>query len=147
MRASNSHHLTDAAARRHAECTARVHAVLDELELKLELELELELERGAGRVSVAAVANAAGVSRTFLYDLAQYELLARLRTMATNKPSSGRAPIPAAQRISTTSHEQIVRALRERNHRLKQENKQLRDELAVALGQLRELRRRVPASG
>jgi hypothetical protein len=74
-------------------------------------------------------------------------LLARLRITATNRPSSGRAPIPTAQRISTTSHEQIVRALRERNHRLNQENKQLRDELAVALGQFRELRRRVPASG
>jgi hypothetical protein len=84
MRANNSHHLTDSAARRHAECTARVHAVLD------------ELERGAGRVSVAAVASAAGVSRTFIYDPAQYELLARLRIMATNRPSSGRAPVPTA---------------------------------------------------
>jgi hypothetical protein len=135
MRADNSRHLTAAAARRHSECTARVHAVLD------------ELERGEGRISVAAVASAAGVSRTFLYDPDQHELLARLRIMATSRTSSGRAPIPTAQRISTTSHEQIVRALRERNHRLNQDNKQLRDELAVALGQLRELRRRAPASG
>ena len=53
MRADNRHHLTAAAARRHGECTARVHAVLD------------ELESSAGRVNVAAVAAAAGVSRTF----------------------------------------------------------------------------------
>ena len=134
MRADNRHHLTAAAARRHAECTARVHAHLD------------ELERGPGRVSVAAIAAAAGVSRTFLYDTAQHDLLARLRAMAAERPGSGRAPVPAIQRISTASHEQVVRALRERNQHLRKENKQLREELAIALGQLRELRRGAPAA-
>lgn len=129
MRADNRHHLTAAAVRRHAECTARVHAVLD------------DLERSHGHASVAAVAAAAGVSRTFLYDPAQHDLLARLRTIAAGRPRSDRALVPTAQRISAASHEQVVQALRERNQRLSQENKQLRDELAIALGQLRELRR------
>ncbi|MEV6598803.1 hypothetical protein AB0M36_18365 [Actinoplanes sp. NPDC051346] len=129
MRADNRQYLIAAAARRRAECTARVHAVLD------------DLEHGPGRVNVAAVAAAADVSRTFLYDPAQIALLTRLRTIAAVKPSTGRAPIPAVQRISTASHEQMMRALRDRNHRLLRENKQLREELAVALGQLRDLRR------
>ncbi|MDI6103966.1 hypothetical protein QLQ12_35660 [Actinoplanes sp. NEAU-A12] len=120
----------NAAERGHVECTARVNAVLD------------QLQSGAGRVSVAAIAAAAGVSRTFLYEAAQHELLARLRDIAARRGPSQRIPAPAAQQITTASHEQVVRALSARNQRLDKENKWPRDELAVALGQLRELRRR-----
>jgi hypothetical protein len=129
MRPDNSRHLTAAAARRRTQCIARVDAVLD------------DLERGRGRVSVATVAAAAGVSRTFLYDPAQRDLLSRLRGIAAGRRHDGRVPIPTDQRISTASHEQVVRALRKRNQRLSQDNKRLRGELAIALGQLREIRR------
>jgi cell division protein FtsB len=129
MRADSRQHLTAAAERRHLECTARVIAALD------------GLHAGQGAVSVAAVAAAAGVSRTFLYNPAQHDLLARLRAIAAGRSRHGRAPVPVAQHISTASHEQVVRALRARNQRLAEENTRLRDELAVALGQLREHRR------
>lgn len=132
MRADNSSHLAEAAHRRRLDCTARVHAVLD------------SLERDGGAVTIAGVASRAGVSRTFLYDDAQTALMQRLRAIAAAQPGSGRPALPETQRISTKSHESLVRALRAANSKLRQENEQLRNELAVALGQLRDLRRGLP---
>lgn len=111
------------------DCIARVHAVLD------------DLEHHGGPISIAGVASRAGVSRTFLYDDGQAPLLERLRILAAKQPSSGRPALPDGQRASTKSHETIVRALRAANRKLTEDNARLRDELAVALGQLRDLRR------
>ncbi|TMR94894.1 DUF6262 family protein [Nonomuraea basaltis] len=133
MRADNSPHLKEAAQRRRLDCIARVEAVLNELESQ------------GGPVSVAAVAAQAGVSRTFLYDDTQAQLLQRLRSIATAQPDSGRLALPQSQRISTRSHEAIVRTLREANRKLRRDNDQLRNDLAVALGQLRDLRRGLPS--
>jgi hypothetical protein len=133
MRADNSSHLAEAAQRRRLGCIARVHAVLD------------NLERDGGSVTIAGVASRAGVSRTFLYDDAQAVLMQRLRAIAAAQPSSGRPALPETQRISTKSHETVVRTLRAANSKLRQDNDQLRNELAVALGQLRDLRRGFPA--
>jgi hypothetical protein len=133
MRADNSSHLIEAAQRRRLGCIARVHAVLD------------DLERDGGAVTIAGVASRAGVSRTFLYDDAQAALLARLRAIAAAQPSSGRPALPETQRISTKSHETVVQTLRAANRKLRRDNDQLRNELAVALGQLRDLRRGLPA--
>src|SRR5271166_2756736 len=93
----------------------------------------------------AGDASRAGVSRTFLYDDAQAPLLERLRAITTAQPSSGCPALPETQRISTKSHETIVRTLRDANRKLRQDNDQLRNELAIALGQLRDLRRGLPA--
>lgn len=74
MRADNSSRLAEAARRRRLDCIARAHAVLD------------DLERDGGPVTIAAVASRAGVSRTFLYDSAQAELMQRLRAIAAAQP-------------------------------------------------------------
>jgi hypothetical protein len=95
-----------------------------------------------GSIGSSVLCRAGGAAAAFLYEAAQQELLARLRSIAATRGPGGHAPAPAAQQISTASHEQVVRALRARNQRLDEENKRLRDELAIALGQLRELRRR-----
>ncbi|MFG2978212.1 DUF6262 family protein [Streptomyces sp. NPDC048331] len=132
MRADNSTHLAEAARQRRLDCIARVQAALD------------SLERDGGSVTVAGVASRAGVSRTFLYDDAQSALLARMRALAGGQPTSGRPALPHNERITTKSHEAIVRALRGANRKLNEDNERLRTELAVALGQLRDLRRRIP---
>ncbi|MDX2528312.1 DUF6262 family protein [Streptomyces europaeiscabiei] len=132
MRADNSSHLTQAAQQRRLDCIERVQAVL------------ATLERDGGAVTVASVAARAGVSRTFLYDNAQAPLLARLRDLASKQPATGRPALPDHQRITTKSHETVVRALRDANRKLNEENERLRNELAVALGQLRDLRRGIP---
>jgi hypothetical protein len=129
MRADNAHHLVAAAKRRRVACTIRVNAVIEDLK-----------SRG-GPMSVATVAAQAGVSRTFLYDPAQSELLARLRAVVADQPNPPRPRLPEQQRISSASHQRLVAALRERNKRLADENAQLRHELAVTLGHLRDVRR------
>jgi hypothetical protein len=98
----------------------------------------------SGAVTVAGVAARAGVSRTFLYDTAQAPLLTRLRGLADKQPATGRPGRPDQQRISATSHETVVRALREANRKLIEENERLRNELAVARGQLCDFRRGIP---
>ncbi|MGW5639924.1 DUF6262 family protein [Streptomyces sp. NPDC003832] len=133
MRADNSAHLAEAAQQRRLACIERVHAVLD------------ALERDGGAMTVVGVASRAGVSRTFLYDAAQAPLLAGLRGLADKQPSTGRPALPEQQRITTKSHETVVRVLRDANRKLHEENERLRNELAVALGQLRDLRRGIPA--
>ncbi|MFD9504432.1 DUF6262 family protein [Streptomyces sp. NPDC060035] len=133
MRADNSAHLAEAAQQRRLDCIERVQAVLN------------SLKRDGGPVTVAGIASRAGVSRTFLYDDAQALLLARLRDLASKQPATGRPALPDHQRITTKSHETVVRALRDANRKLNEENERLRNELAVALGQLRDLRRGIPA--
>ncbi|MCX4552900.1 DUF6262 family protein [Streptomyces sp. NBC_01267] len=132
MRADNSDHLVEAAQQRRLDCIERVNCVLD------------SLEHDGGPVTVSGVASRAGVSRTFLYDDAQATLLARLRGLASRQPASGRPALPDKERITTKSHEAVVRALRGANRKLNEENERLRNELAVALGQIRDLRRRIP---
>ncbi|GGJ67552.1 hypothetical protein [Streptomyces brasiliensis] len=73
-------------------------------------------------------------------------MLTRLRGLADQQPASGRLALPDQQRITTKSHETVVRALRDANRKLGEENERLRNELAVALGQLRDLRRGIDAS-
>jgi hypothetical protein len=134
MRADNSSHLIEAAQRRRLLCISRVHTVLD------------GLESGHGPVTVAGVAAQAKVSRTFLYDAAQAPLLERLHALAAARPSTGRPALPDAQRVSTKSHETIVRTLRYANRSLREDNDRLSNELAIALGQLRDLRRGLPGT-
>ncbi|MGW6605751.1 DUF6262 family protein [Streptomyces sp. NPDC055036] len=116
------------------DCIERVTAVLN------------SLERDGGPVTVAGVASRAGVSRTLLYDDAQTVLLTRLRNLTSGQPASGRPALPDKERITTKSHEAIVRALREANQKLNDENERLRNEFAVTLGQLRDLRRGIPTT-
>ncbi|MDX2565234.1 hypothetical protein PV371_37140 [Streptomyces sp. TX20-6-3] len=73
-------------------------------------------------------------------------MLTRLRDLAGKQPSTERPALPDQQRITTKSHETVVRALRDANRKLSEENERLRNELAVALGQLRDLRRGIGAS-
>lgn len=134
MRADNSSHLIEAARRRRLDCIARVDSVLG------------DLERDGGPATVTGVAAQARVSRTFLYDTAQAPLLERLHALAAAQPSSGRPALPETQRVSTKSHEAIVRTLRDANRRLREDNDRLGNELAVALGQLRDLRRGLPGT-
>lgn len=84
------------------------------------------------------------MSRTFLYDDAQTALLTRLRNVASGQPASGRPALPDKGRFTTKSHEAVVRASRGANQKLNEENERLHNELAVTLGQLRDLRRGIP---
>jgi hypothetical protein len=83
-------------------------------------------------VTFAAVASAAGVSRSWLY--AQPDIrdqIQRLRGTRNGKPASA---IPAGQRATDASlHTRLTAAL-QRNQELAEENARLRRQLAHALG-------------
>ena len=127
MPADNSKHLHDAARRRSEQTRKKAIKALRRLD-------------GAGTpVTFGSVAQAAGVSRSWLYahaDIrAEIERLRRLR-----QPETGMRPVPQRQRASDASLLRRLEAATERIRRLEQGNRDLRDALAIALGEQRQAR-------
>lgn len=127
MRADNSRHLV-AAARERAERT-RQQAVT----------ALRRMDASGTPITLDAVARQAGVSRAWLY--AQDDLRAeieRLRALRRQQPSS--ATPPQRQRASEASLLRRLEAATERIRRLEQDNRELREALARALGEHRSAR-------
>ena len=123
-RADNSAFLAQANARRHQAALAAAHHAID------------QLRREGKPVTYAAVAHAAGVSRTWLYSQDQIrDLISDLRQ---HEPPAART----AQRASTNSLRQRLDTACAEITRLRTENRSLRDQLARQLG----LHRMQPAS-
>lgn len=119
--------LSDAAARRH------------ELTRSKAVQALRELDRAGVAVTFAKVAQAAGVSRSWLYTQPDIRSqIQRLRTARTGKPSS----VPAGQRATDASLRARLTAALQRNRALAEENARLRRELAHALGAARQARER-----
>ncbi len=114
-RADNSAFLTQANTRR-LRCPAAARHAID------------QLRREGRAVSYAAVAHAAGVSRTWLYRQDQIrDLIGQLRDQP---PAAART----AQRANTDSLRQRLDTARAEITRLRAENRTLRDQLARQLG-------------
>jgi len=120
-RADNTAHLLQAAADRRDAATRKAVAAI------------AELDRSGTAVTVAGVANTAGVSRSWLYE--QPALLAEITQLRDNAPTA--VPVPAAQRASGESLRQPLDAARTEIERLRTENTLLRDQIARALGKQR----------
>jgi hypothetical protein len=96
-----------------------------------------DLDRRGSPISFQAVATEAGVSRAFLYAHPQLRgAIEQLRDQHQHAPSR----LPARQRASEQSTRARLRGTLEENKRLRAENAQLRDELALAHGHIRELK-------
>ncbi len=126
MRPDNASLIIAAAQRRHELTRAKAIQALR------------ELDHAGSPVTFEIVARAAGVSRSWLYrqpDIrAQVDRL-RAATMRAPSPS-----IPASQRASDSSLLRRLNQASQRNRELAEENKQLRRQLARALGQQRATR-------
>ena len=122
-RADNTHHLAIAAAARHGATASRARRAID------------ALDRAGTPITIAAVARAAGVSRSWLYR--QPELrstIVRLRDL----PGRARtAPLPTTQHATSESLRHRLDATRDEVTRLRADNAMLRDQLARALGENR----------
>jgi Family of unknown function (DUF6262) len=130
MRADNSHHLVAAARRRALDTRARAVRTLRRL-------------HGAGQpVSFDTVAREAQVSRSWLYG--QADLRAEIIRLRGHLPTAA-APVPARQRASDASLRRRLEAANQQLSRLRAENQRLREELAVALGAIRNAKRPGPA--
>ena len=94
-----------------------------------------ELDRSGHPITIAAVARAARVSRSWLYQQPDLrDTINRLRTATTGTTQS---PSPVAQRATADSIRQRLDATRQEIRRLRAENATLRDQLARTLGQQR----------
>jgi hypothetical protein len=96
-----------------------------------------ELDRRGATITFQAVAAEAGVSRAFLYGHRQLRTaIGQLRQECQDVPPR----LPARQRASEESTRVRLRGMLEENKRLRAENAQLRDELELAHGEVRELK-------
>ncbi|MBI2703153.1 MAG: transposase, partial [Mycobacterium sp.] len=122
MRRDNSHHLLAAAQRRRADTLEHARQALQ------------DLGEAGQRRTVTQIAAHAGVSRSGLY--AQPELRDQLRRLATISET----PEPAFARVergSDASLRQRLTLAHQRIGELDDENRQLRNQIALLHGQLR----------
>ena len=116
--------LAEAAARRHERTRAKAIQALR------------ELDRAGTPVTFAGVAQAAGISRSWLYT--QPDISSEIRRLRGTTDGAG--AIPAAQRASETSLRVRLATALDRNRQLADENARLRRQLAHALGDQRSSR-------
>ncbi|HYB19120.1 MAG TPA: DUF6262 family protein [Streptosporangiaceae bacterium] len=120
MRPDPAGPLAAAAARRHELTRAKAIRALR------------ELDRAGTPVTFAAIAAAAGISRSWIYTQPDIrDQIQRLRTRTSRAPG---APVPAAQRSTDASLRARLTAALQRNQALADENARLRRQLARALG-------------
>jgi hypothetical protein len=117
--------IRDAAAGRTLDAAARARRAIR------------ELDKRGGEVNFAAVAQAANVSRDFLYSHA--ELRAEIEQLRGERRAAALSRLHLSERSSDASIRARLRAALEDNQRLREENAQLRQELALAHGSVREL--------
>ena len=118
--------LSEAAARRHELTRSRAVQALR------------ELDRVGVPVTFAGVAQAAGVSRSWLYT--QPDISGQIRRLRAK--TSGAGAIPAGQRATDASLRARLAAALDRNRQLADDNARLRSQLARALGDQRSSRTR-----
>jgi len=121
--------LSEAAARRHELTRSRAVQALR------------ELDRSGTPVTFAGVAQAAGISRSWLYT--QPDISSQIHRLRQETKAAGSAGgIPAAQRATDASLRARLTAALDRNRQLADENARLRRQLARALGDQRSARTR-----
>src|SRR5664280_2114752 len=124
MRADNSRHLTTAARQRAEQTRARAVRALRRLD-----------ETGKS-ITFEAVAAEAGVSRSWLYS--QQDIRAEIQALRTRRQPSPAAPLtPQRQRATEASLLRRLEATSQRMPNPEEDNRQLRQALAEALGSAR----------
>ena len=100
-----------------------------------------ELDRAGIPVTFAGVAQAAGISRSWLYT--QPDISSQIRRLRQKADGTGSAgAIPTAQRATDASLRARLTAALDRNKQLADDNARLRRQLARALGDQRSARTR-----
>ena len=118
-----------------SQATARRH----ELTRSKAIQALRELDRAGVPVTFAGVAQAAGISRSWLYT--QPDISGQIRRLRQETNAAGGADgIPSAQRTTDASLRARLSAALDRNKQLADENARLRRQLARSLGDQRTAR-------
>lgn len=126
MRVDNSRHLAAAARDRAEQTRAKALGTLRDIE-------------NAGQlVTFEAVARKAGVSRSWLYS--QPDIRAKIDELRARRPSPTTTFTPQRQRATDDSLLRRLEAATQRMRHIEEDNRQLRQALAEALGAARERR-------
>ncbi|MFC9355216.1 DUF6262 family protein [Rhodococcus sp. NPDC057014] len=124
MRVDNSHHIIAAARRRATATRRRAAAALR------------RMDNDGQPISFDALAREAKVSRSWLYS--QPDLRAEVERLRDRRiPSPAARQVPDRQRASVPSLRRRLEVATQRNRELEIENQQLREALAIALGEQR----------
>ncbi|WP_327586816.1 DUF6262 family protein [Nonomuraea sp. NBC_00507] len=123
MRADNTRHLIAAAQQRAEDTRRRALAALR------------RMDATGKRINFDTVSREARVSRSWLY--AQADLRAEIQQLRERSPRPASPAPPERQRTSETSLLRRLEIATARIRTLEQENRQLRDALARALGERR----------
>ncbi len=127
MRADNSHHLIAAARERAEQTQTRALRALR------------RLDNAGAAITFEAIAREAGVSRSWLYG--QADLRAEIQALRTRtRPASPTPATPQRQAASDASLLRRLEAATARLRQLEEDNQQLREALAEALGAARTAR-------
>ncbi|OXR40284.1 hypothetical protein B7C42_07622 [Nocardia cerradoensis] len=125
--ADNTRFLLEATQRRSVEARTRAEAAI------------ATAARSRGRVTVAAIAKTAKVSRSWIYT--QSDLVEAISVLQQRNPASGH---PARASASTESLQTRLAAATERNKQLRRQLAQLTEQLETAYGEIRALRNAQP---
>jgi len=128
MRRDPAAPLAEAAARRH------------ELTRSKAIQALRELDRAGTPVTFAAIASAAGISRSWLYT--QPDIRSQVQQLRGSRGPGTATAIPATQRPTDSSLRARLTTALQRNQALAEENARLRRQLARALGDQRSSRTR-----
>lgn len=123
MPADNSHLIVAAAHRRATATRRRAVAALR------------RMDATGTTITFENVAREAGVSRSWLYN--QPDLRAEIERLRARHRIPATRPVPDRQRASDASLLRRLEAATKRNQQLEAENRELREALALALGERR----------
>ncbi|MGW0538688.1 DUF6262 family protein [Streptomyces sp. NPDC003032] len=123
MPADNSHLIVAAAHRRSAATRRRAVTALR------------RMDATGVEITFETVAREAGVSRSWLYN--QPDLRAEIERLRARHRVPATRPVPDRQRASDASLLRRLETATKRNQQLEAENRELREALAIALGERR----------
>jgi hypothetical protein len=130
MRSNNSIHLATAAQKRHETTRIKAIAALH------------DLDQAGAPINFAAVAEHAGVSRSWLYS--QTDLKDEIRRIRAYREPRSAAPSTRREPASEASLRNRLSLAHQRIRELDDENRRLRDQIAHLHGQLRTARLGTP---
>ena len=130
MRTDNSHHLRDAAQRKHEECLERVTTAIH------------EADRLRRPVTVQGIAKVAGVSASWIYT--QPDVYDAIRSRRSESDRHRSVRVPNGQKAGPSSQQKRIELLALRLRETVEDNERLRRELAAVHFELRRLRQQRP---